>query len=253
MNPPEKIGPSAPGGANRIFDRPPPQPEFYIIGQRPGWGWAAYLLPYLEQDALHRSINFEQPINNLAFQPVRTNPLPMYTCPSDRSTGVFGIVNIFGDTTVRAATNSYAACYGAEGLLTYNPDDGNGVFSRNSKRRIADITDGTSQTFLIGERSALLAQAPWAGAVTHGTIRTTPGAPVYNSSIQPSPAMPMARIGRKPLNDPFSEPYDFFSPHPGIVQFVFGDGSVQPVRTTTSIRILQALATRAGGEVADGY
>src|SRR5947209_3371936 len=30
----------------------------------PGWGWAAFILPYVEQDNLYRQLNFSQPIQN---------------------------------------------------------------------------------------------------------------------------------------------------------------------------------------------
>jgi hypothetical protein len=60
--------------------------------------------------------------------------------------------------------------------------------------------------------------------------------------------MVLARVGNKPLHDPFSEPYDFFSPHGTVVHLVFADGSVHAARTSLAIDILQGLATRAGGE-----
>jgi prepilin-type processing-associated H-X9-DG protein len=150
----------------------------------------------------------------------------------------------------------YSACrheqlcrlFRARGLLGSQPDAGNGLFARNSKIRIVDIADGTSNTLAIGERPALFAQAPWAGVMTGGTCRTTPGAPVYLSIIEQAPNMVMARIGARKLNDRYSEPYDFFSPHPGLAQFVFADGAVHALRLTTDIKVLQALATRAGGE-----
>src|SRR6516165_7081816 len=40
----------------RIHDRPPPPPTSYIYPQHPGWGWAAYILPQLEQAPLYRQI-----------------------------------------------------------------------------------------------------------------------------------------------------------------------------------------------------
>jgi hypothetical protein len=82
-----------------------------------------------------------------------------------------------------------------------------------------------------------------------GGVRTTPGAPVYGASAQPAPAMPLARIGRKHLNDPWSEPYDFFSPHPAVCQFVFCDGSVRGLSFSTPLPVLQAMASRNLGEV----
>ena len=72
---------------------------------------------------------------------------------------------------------------------------------------------------------------------------------MFGASAQPAPAMPMARVGRKPLNDPWSEPYDFFSPHPAVCQFIFGDGSVRGVNFSTPVPVLHAMATRSNGEV----
>ena len=58
----------------------------------------------------------------------------------------------------------------------------------------------------------------------------------------------MARVGNKPLNDPWSEPYDFFGPHPGVLNALFADGSVRALRFSTPVEVLRGLATRAGGE-----
>jgi prepilin-type processing-associated H-X9-DG protein len=63
--------------------------------------------------------------------------------------------------------------------------------------------------------------------------------------------MPMARFYNKSINDPLSEPYDFFSPHTRNMNILFMDGSVQSVNFTISIDVLCALATRAGGEAVE--
>ena len=52
-------------------------------GLGPGWGWAAYLLPYLEQDALHRKIDFNRDITDPYHAQTRTTSLPGFLCPSD--------------------------------------------------------------------------------------------------------------------------------------------------------------------------
>ena len=96
----------------------------------------------------------------------------------------------------------------------------------------------------------MFTQTPWAGVMTGGTARTTPGAPVYTSIAEMAPTMTLARIGNRQFNDRYSEPYDFFSPHSGTLQFLFADGSVHSIGFGTDITVLQALATRAGGEVA---
>lgn len=136
-------------------------------------------------------------------------------------------------------------------MINTEPDTGNGMFFRNSRVRLTDVLDGTSSTLAIGERAALFTKSSWAGVMTGGTIRTTPGAPVFNALYELAPTMVLARIGNRRLNDPTSEPYDFFSPHPSLVQFVFVDGSVHALPTSTAVSVLQALATRAGNETID--
>ena len=238
----------------RKFDRPPPPPPrpHLVDNRAPGWGWPARLLPYVEQHALHEEIDFFIPAENLVHEKTRQTMVPTYTCPSDRETGVAMFLTERNVYLCDAATNSYAGCYGARGLINTEPEKGTGVLYQNSRIRATDIKDGTSQTMVVGERSALFTQAPWAGAMTGGTIRTTPGAPVFIAGVEWSPCMVLARVGNKPLNDPFCEPYDFFSPHPAVVQFAFADGSVHALRASMSVQILQALATRAGGDQVPG-
>lgn len=241
------------------FDRPPPSSDFlWIQQQNPGWGWAALLLPYLEQDNLARQIDYSLPVEAPSHVEQRTQLLRIYTCPSDLNTGRFivnSLLNLDRGRLTRyypeAATNSYAACYGALGLMNLHPESGNGLFLRNSRFRLEDVKDGTSSTIAIGERGAILAQAPWAGVMTGGTVTTSPGAPVYVAITEPAPTMALARIGNKPLNSPYCEPYDFFSPHPQTVGFVFADGSVHALSSAISPAVLQALATRASEEVVD--
>jgi prepilin-type N-terminal cleavage/methylation domain-containing protein len=241
---------AAPGPRVPIVDRP--NPKIFALPQAPGWGWAAYLLPYLEQDNLHRQIDFSLPVESPSCLAQRTVKLSVFTCPSDLSTGVFMVYTLTGLDLGLAATNSYAASFGPNRQLTTQPDQSDGVFCRNSRTRLTDISDGTSTTLALGERAALFAQAPWAGAMTGGSLRTTPGAPVITSVMEPPMVFPLAQIGAHPLLSVRSEPYDFFSPHRYLVQFVFADGSVHPISSATDLTVLQALATRAGGEPLGG-
>jgi prepilin-type N-terminal cleavage/methylation domain-containing protein len=241
------LPPPVPDTPPNSWDRP--SPEFFTYPTNPGWGWAAFLLPYLEQDAVYRTIDFGQRTGSLETQAIQDIPVAAYRCAADREAGRFQVLTSVGTHVCWAESNSYAANYGSMGILGAEPDKGNGVFGRNSAVKLTEVTDGTSTTMAVGERPALFAKAPWVGAISLGGVRTTPNAPVYGASAQPAPAMPMARVGRKPLNDPWSEPYDFFSPHPAACQFVFCDGSVRGLIFSTPVEVLQAMASRNLGEV----
>jgi prepilin-type N-terminal cleavage/methylation domain-containing protein/prepilin-type processing-associated H-X9-DG protein len=216
----------------------------------PGWGWAALLLPFIEQDNLAQQINFNLPVEDPSNLTARTTILKLYVCPSDRSTGLFTVYDKNNMQLAQAATNSYAACHGIGVDLDEELDDFNGMFSRNSRVRFADVKDGTSNTIAIGERGAFFTQTPWAGAVSFGTTRITPGAPTNNlTAIEEAPTQALVHVAVHTVNDQNADPEDFFTPHPGTANFLFADGSVRPVSTGIPLSVLQALATRDGGEI----
>jgi prepilin-type N-terminal cleavage/methylation domain-containing protein/prepilin-type processing-associated H-X9-DG protein len=239
-----------PGPGSQLVDRFYPRPTGVAV--MPGWGWAALLLPYLEQDSLYKQFSLDLHVEDDANWPARGTVLRVYTCPTDRFTGVFSVLDEKSNKVMgQAATNSYAACWGDGVPIQETP--GSGLFCRNSAYQMKDVPDGLSTTIAIGERAAMFAQSPWVGLFSQGSCRTTPGAPVYLSTIDSAPTMVLARIsGRKALNDPLSEGYDFFSPHNGVVMFAFADGSARGLTSAVAPTLLQALATRAGGEVIDG-
>jgi len=214
----------------------------------PGWGWGSYLLPYLEQQPLAQQIDLSVGLQDPRFDTLRTTVLRVFVCPSDTHTGVYTVEDAWGNPLCQAATNSYAGCYGRYAPIGELPDDGTGLFFRNSKVRLADVADGASNTLAVGERGALFLRTPWAGAVTMAAVRTTEGAPVYASLMEESPVQVLATFGDQ-LNGPFSTPYSFFSPHRGLGFFVFVDGSVRPLYSQIALEVLESLATRAGGEV----
>jgi hypothetical protein len=245
--PPPPPPPPASAHGSRRFDAPPP--VVLILPNGPGWGWASLLLPYVEQQSLSGQIDIHLAVEVPANAESRTVELSYLQCPSDTVTGVYTVFDELNAPLAQAATNSYVACFGAYGLINTAPDHGNGLFQRNSRIRYADITDGLAQTIAIGERAALFAKSPWSGVMTGGTVRTTVGAPAYTAIVELSPAMVLARMGNRWLNSPYSEPYDFFSPHTDQVYFVFADGSVHGLTSDVDRTVLHALATRSEGDV----
>ncbi|MBS0266310.1 MAG: DUF1559 domain-containing protein [Planctomycetes bacterium] len=228
-----------------------PRPTTNVLPNGPGWSWLSLILPNLDQSGLYNAINFNMPVEHKLNTDVRLHSIPIANCPSDQEPSVFTITDYFVKPVTTAVPSSYVACFGSFGNINTDPDHSNGLFRRNGNLRLSDIRDGASSTVAIGERASLFTRAPWAGVVAAGLIQTSPGAPVYSATIEMAPALALARFGHSNLTSPFSEPYDFFSPHESVVFFLFADGSVHGLSSYTDLNVLYGLSTIAGGEVVE--
>jgi prepilin-type N-terminal cleavage/methylation domain-containing protein/prepilin-type processing-associated H-X9-DG protein len=229
----------------------------------PGWGWAAFLLPYVEQDNVYRQIDFRQ---SVASSPAAQTLVKIYVCPSDQAPpAAFAVPDAFGAPVCRAAPCSYAACCGGDESATTDPT-GLGVFYRNSRTRFTDIIDGTSSTLLVGEKAWANANGAWAGAVPGGVCLRGRSNPNPGSGAASSPA-PSLVLSHSHLNNALTDADggldDFSSRHPGGANFLFADGSVRFLRSvpgdnpdgtfTPDGRAFQAMGTRANGEVIPNF
>jgi len=218
-------------------------------GIGPGWGWAAYLLPYLEQDALHRRIDFTRDIADPYHAPVRTTVLPGFLCPSDA----------VGQPTFTAVPGCDVAFGNYVGLggqfeVSDNPDVNTGVLLRNRTLRIADITDGTSSTMMVTERHSLRSpMTTWTGAVTDSV--NPPVNPAFEDEGPPTLVLfntGEAADGRTP-NNPVVHVEDPSSRHIGGINALLCDGSVRFLRDAISPSTWAGLGSRDGGEVLGDY
>jgi prepilin-type N-terminal cleavage/methylation domain-containing protein/prepilin-type processing-associated H-X9-DG protein len=222
-------------------------------GTAPGWGWAAYLLPYIEQGNLYSQIDFTQPVES---QPAIQTFVSMYICPSDNPPPApFAITDATFDTLCLAAPSSYAATCGSDASEVDDPT-GNGIFYRNSATRLTDISDGTSNTTMVGDRSWSDTNGIWAGAVTGAVTRPGPTNP-WTSATGPAQCLVLAHnnwINIKTDADGGLD--DFSSRHPGGANLLFADGSVRFIKSITTDGPVHlsfwAMGTRAGGEVIQG-
>ena len=208
--------------------------------------WLTQILPQIEQQNLWDQARQDyaiDPIPYLSHLGMRT-PVPTYTCPSDPSTGTAQYTHEF-----RLVTHTdYMGVNGTD----YKKQDG--LFFRDSKVRLAEITDGQSQTLMIGERPP--SPDLWYGWWYAGYGQAASGSPdmllgarevndgaTYLESCPPGPYS----FTRGKRDEP-CDTFHFWSYHPGGAMFALADGSVQFLSYNADDVIAQ-LATRAGAEV----
>jgi prepilin-type N-terminal cleavage/methylation domain-containing protein/prepilin-type processing-associated H-X9-DG protein len=245
----------------------------------PGWGWATFLLPFIEQDNLYKQINFNVPVGQGVNAQPSQQPITIYQCPSDAYLlpYTFDVYDVNGNISTRVAKSNYVACNGwiecfsgaggnpqpgagSDGLQGAYGAGGRGAFYRNSKTRFGEVIDGLSNTIFVGERSGNHSPATWTGAVAGGqTPAWMAGQPPF--SPPPGPAYDNADYGEAlvlahgnathvPSADfPIYDPDTFYSMHsPQGANFLFGDGSVHFLSSSVNPYTYQYMCTIAGGE-----
>lgn len=216
----------------------------------PGWGWAAGLLPFMEGGNIHNQIDFRLAIEEEVHNEIRETVISTFICPSDPGENIFLLAeggehgHDHDHVTMRLddeadehlfpiAKSNYIGMFGTFELEDA-PYRGDGMFFGNSALKFADVTDGLSNTLMIGERGSRLGYSIW-----HGNI--------------PEAAEPHARIlgvADHTPNHPSGHFEDFQSYHTGGVNFMRADTSITFLPETIDHDVYQAMSTRRGGEVA---
>ncbi|MBL8816728.1 MAG: DUF1559 domain-containing protein [Planctomyces sp.] len=214
-----------------------------------GIGWGAMILPYMEQKNLWERFDPNYSIADPVNAAFISSLVPGYRCPSDPQPDYFDIHEEGGGAVLaRLPIANYIGSFGTEELdgCENTPGDlpvmangqckGDGVFYHLSKVNLRDITDGTSNTFMVGERKTLVAlgwYSTWPGMVPEG-----------EEAFQR-----VCGSADHPPNHPANHFDDFSSRHTGGANFCLGDGSVRFISENIDQGIYQSLATIQGGEV----
>jgi prepilin-type processing-associated H-X9-DG protein len=211
----------------------------------PFMSWNARLLPFLGQESLwaqtERAYALERQFVHNPPHVGLVRVIPVFTCPADARTRSPGKIAAF------------TAYLGLEGVDQYSQD---GVLFLDSGVRWSDVTDGASQTLMVGERppSADEMFGWWyagAGQAKDGSADIVLGVREHNAALDwgrgcpPGPyAFGPGRVGNQ------CDAFHFWSLHSGGGNFLFCDGSVHFL-TYAADSILPALATRDGGEAVE--
>jgi prepilin-type N-terminal cleavage/methylation domain-containing protein/prepilin-type processing-associated H-X9-DG protein len=209
----------------------------------PHLSWLARLLPYIEQDELwHLTQKAYQQDKWPGHNPPHVGldtVIPLFACPSDSRT-----------LTAADAPPYHVAFTSYLGVLGQNLDTKDGILFLDSRIRLADVRDGTSQTIIAGERppSADLQYGWWYAGVGQGGFSGSGdmvlGVREINKTGGGFAGPYHYKAGRL---DNQSDMFHFWSLHPGGAHFLFADGSVHFLSYDAD-SIMPALATRAGGE-----
>jgi prepilin-type N-terminal cleavage/methylation domain-containing protein/prepilin-type processing-associated H-X9-DG protein len=196
----------------------------------PGWGWAAFLLPHLDQDPLYKQIDFNAPMQG---QAAIAMPLKIFLCPSDTFPATaFSVTDGSLATLCNAAPSSYAATVGDDSSEA-DAEVGNGPFYRNSRTRFAQVKDGLAQTVFIGDRAWADTNGIWAGAPSGAIARPGPMNP-WQSATASAPILVLVHNNWINITtDADGGLDDFSSKHIDGVNVLFGDGSVHFIHSIT--------------------
>jgi len=180
-------------------------------------GWGPFILRFIERQDLADRYDWNRESSQPPNQETVGVQLKIFQCPSaepDRfyTQGPSGM----------GACGDYAPTWGVDPVLATG--DCRGILVPNLMTRLADITDGASNTILLTEDAGRPRE--WRAGIP-GPDQTITGGPWGNCT-----------------ND-----HEVYSFHPAGANSVFADGSVHFLKAGMSIQVLAALVTRAGGEV----
>ena len=238
-----------------------------------GWTWGAFILPYIEQQNLFNLLVPEEfgdgqwqcqggvcstPNSMAAGQAISTFKCPTSPLPTNWPTSYNNILNrAISDYRANAgslATSDNTSGQVAGTLNLRDDDEQDGVFFGSTNIKFRDINDGLSTTVFLAESLGDPAFVKDSQGMDHWAI----GSPQIDGNNEFSEVV---GTGYFQVNLRLREPdslgqwmeLSFGSYHPGGLNMVFGDGSVQFVNESINLDTYRTLFSRNGAEVVPNF
>jgi prepilin-type N-terminal cleavage/methylation domain-containing protein/prepilin-type processing-associated H-X9-DG protein len=232
-----------------------------------GFAWGAMILPYLDQAPLYQQLRTDLPCWDPVNATATAINLPVFLNPSaTNSNGPVSVRNASNVEIARFGRSHYVVNAGQEEPWGFTVEDygsiADGPFYRNSRTRVADVSDGLSNTVFVGDHSEV-SDKTWVGVPPGAevcTINPTKfpitgcdhGATLVNVHAGPAtdeidPVTGFAPI--HPPNSPLCHVCQMYAPHAGGAHILLGDGSVRFVSQFIHQPTWAALSSCRKGEV----
>ena len=224
----------------------------------PGWTYLVEIMPFTEAGNIRDSLNLKLPSWSPANAGATQMSIPEFRCPSVSDDSLtYQVQDASGTVLAVFGRGNYVACSGKMNVWDVPDADlrpiADGVFFRNSRIRLKDITDGTSHTIFCGEQTPMHAPSTWVGIVPGAASCPGPTFPFGSCDL----AAPQINVHAGPGGDvpafilppnTSSDPDAMYSEHQDGCNVLFGDGSVRFILSTINQLVWSAMASRAGNE-----
>jgi len=217
-------------------------------------GWSALLLPFMEQNNLFDQLNLKQKYKDQTTV-VQQTSVPGYVCPSRHKEGDLTSV-VQAINADNGAVWDYATVSGSSGdndtIRILGKEQGMLVVAKGNKDKyssqtdFASVTDGLTNTIMIGERHVQINNLKDETTGHDGPILS---GWAYTTMRAAGPDYPLASNMRDDVDGVAHLVFGSF--HPGITNFIMGDASVRPIQVNIDEDNLGRLASRNDGEVID--
>lgn len=211
---------------------------------RPPIGWSGMILPQLDQTTIYEKLQVATNDFSVGWygvlqaELIARVPLKVFQCPTDTMGGVNRKRYVTGGTSTLCGTSNYVAVLGTQWTPCFTPGT-DGMFYSIGSTRMRDVTDGTSNTLMVGERST---NAPYVGSAWIGPRENFNNATTSTACRSDSAYR---------LNG--TSAFAFSSLHTGGALFARADGSVVFISENIAGTTYMALGTKSAGDTPGEY